>query len=253
MECTGREGSGPYRFEALWRSEKSGLCGYATRVLPKHVDAVSAFFPGLITWAGEIPVVNGECTGRLPGHIRKNAGARAAEQLRSFARKARSSKMTGSESCGKPPHSKAPAAEGGRHKSAPSVRWRWDRWRGESRTSRGGCRPGGKANGCRGRLLPDEPDPVQTWFCYLCWESLRDECDEPSRWRNQGWEREGELGTRKNQPDKSEQIAREPEKWDGTNLNRTRTGVELTLPSRTLSKLCLRKTYNSNEASSRSR
>lgn len=56
MECTGREGTSNYQFGAKLRPAKSGLCGYAVRVLPKHKDAVSSFFPGLITWANEMPV-----------------------------------------------------------------------------------------------------------------------------------------------------------------------------------------------------
>jgi glycogen phosphorylase len=56
MDCSGRESSGSYLFRAVWRPSKSGLCGYAIRVLPKHADAVGQFWPPLITWAGEIPV-----------------------------------------------------------------------------------------------------------------------------------------------------------------------------------------------------
>ena len=60
MECTGRADSGNYLFRAVWRPAKSGLCGYAVRVLPKHSDAVSSFFPLLITWANEVPVTDRE-------------------------------------------------------------------------------------------------------------------------------------------------------------------------------------------------
>ena len=56
MECQGRQPSGAYLFHALWRPTKSGLCGYAIRVLPKNLDAVGPFWPPLITWAGAIPV-----------------------------------------------------------------------------------------------------------------------------------------------------------------------------------------------------
>jgi len=59
MECAGKEGD-HYIFRALWRPVKSGLCGYAVRLVPKHTDAVSAFFPGLIAWANEAPVAAGE-------------------------------------------------------------------------------------------------------------------------------------------------------------------------------------------------
>lgn len=58
MECASRASSGNFQFRALWRPEKSGLCGYAVRVLPKHPDAVNSFFPSLITWATEIPVAD---------------------------------------------------------------------------------------------------------------------------------------------------------------------------------------------------
>jgi starch phosphorylase len=56
MDCSGRESSGAYVFRSVWRPGKSGLCGYAIRVLPKNADAVGPFWPPLITWAGEIPV-----------------------------------------------------------------------------------------------------------------------------------------------------------------------------------------------------
>jgi glycogen phosphorylase len=56
MECSGRETSGNYRFRAVWQPSKSGLCGYAIWVLPKHRDAVSSFLPSMITRAEAIPV-----------------------------------------------------------------------------------------------------------------------------------------------------------------------------------------------------
>ena len=56
MDFKGRQPSGAYLFHALWRPKKSGLCGYAIRVLPKNADAIGPFWPPLITWAGEIPV-----------------------------------------------------------------------------------------------------------------------------------------------------------------------------------------------------
>jgi hypothetical protein len=57
MESIGRQDSGRYLFRALWRPDKSGLCGYAIRVLPKNSDAVGPFWPPLITWGREIPTV----------------------------------------------------------------------------------------------------------------------------------------------------------------------------------------------------
>jgi len=54
MEYAGHESSGAYLFQAQWRPGKSGLCGYAIRVLPKNGDAVGPFWPPLITWAVEI-------------------------------------------------------------------------------------------------------------------------------------------------------------------------------------------------------
>jgi len=55
LDCVGKTNSGNYLFRTMWQPSKSGLCGYAIRVLPKHADAVSSFFPGLITWASEVP------------------------------------------------------------------------------------------------------------------------------------------------------------------------------------------------------
>lgn len=64
MECERRLETGNYLFRTLWQPSKSGLCGYAIRVLPKHADAVCPFFPGLITWAGEVGVATGELVHR---------------------------------------------------------------------------------------------------------------------------------------------------------------------------------------------
>ena len=64
MECAGRAESGTYLFRTLWQPSKSGLCGYAIRVLPKHPEAVTAFMPGLISWASEVPVAAGELVSR---------------------------------------------------------------------------------------------------------------------------------------------------------------------------------------------
>jgi starch phosphorylase len=51
MQPTGKDGSGDL-FQAVWKpSTKTGLHGYAIRVLPRHADLISSFLPGLITWA----------------------------------------------------------------------------------------------------------------------------------------------------------------------------------------------------------
>ena len=52
MRPSGQDGEGSYLFQAVIQpSAKSGLHGYAIRVLPRHVDFMSPFIPGLITWA----------------------------------------------------------------------------------------------------------------------------------------------------------------------------------------------------------
>ncbi len=52
MQCTGREASGAWIFEASPPpSVHSGLHGYTVRVLPYHPDLSVALVPGLITWA----------------------------------------------------------------------------------------------------------------------------------------------------------------------------------------------------------
>ena len=56
MECSERTSAGSYLFRALWRPTKSGLCGYAIRVLPMNADAIGPYWPLLITWAEEMPV-----------------------------------------------------------------------------------------------------------------------------------------------------------------------------------------------------
>ncbi len=57
MKPVGFDPSGNSRFEAtLQPSSRSGLHGYAIRVLPQHADAVSPFIPGLITWASSSPI-----------------------------------------------------------------------------------------------------------------------------------------------------------------------------------------------------
>jgi starch phosphorylase len=58
MQPAGRDGSGSYLFQTVVQpSARSGLHGYAIRVLPKHMDSVSPFLPGLIKWAqASLPV-----------------------------------------------------------------------------------------------------------------------------------------------------------------------------------------------------
>jgi starch phosphorylase len=52
MEPNGQDAAGKSLFQAVLRcSSRSGLHGYAIRVLPRHPDAVSPFIPGLIAWA----------------------------------------------------------------------------------------------------------------------------------------------------------------------------------------------------------
>ena len=52
MQSSGQDGCGSYLFQAVVQpSSRSGLHGYAIRVLPKHLDSISPFLPGLITWA----------------------------------------------------------------------------------------------------------------------------------------------------------------------------------------------------------
>jgi glycogen phosphorylase len=52
MSPCGRDDSGNHIFEATLRpASRSGLHGYAVRILPKHEDIVNPFIPGLIAWA----------------------------------------------------------------------------------------------------------------------------------------------------------------------------------------------------------
>ena len=52
MQPAGQDGSGAYLYNTVVQtSARSGLHGYAIRVLPRHVDAVSSYLPGLIAWA----------------------------------------------------------------------------------------------------------------------------------------------------------------------------------------------------------
>jgi starch phosphorylase len=51
MHPQDRDGSGSVLFRAALRSSRSGLHGYAIRLLPNHPDAVTPFMPGQILWA----------------------------------------------------------------------------------------------------------------------------------------------------------------------------------------------------------
>lgn len=52
MQAAEQKEPGSYRFESMIQTgSRSGLYGYAIRVLPKHPDLVSAFLPGRILWA----------------------------------------------------------------------------------------------------------------------------------------------------------------------------------------------------------
>ncbi len=51
MDNSANEGDGCYRFQASLHTAKSGFFGYALRILPHHLDAVTPFIPLLVTWA----------------------------------------------------------------------------------------------------------------------------------------------------------------------------------------------------------
>lgn len=52
MLASGQDGAGVYLYQAVIQtSSRTGLHGYAVRVLPQHADAISSFLPGLIKWA----------------------------------------------------------------------------------------------------------------------------------------------------------------------------------------------------------
>ena len=52
MRPSERDAAGTYLFQAVVQpSARSGLHGYAIRLLPKHADSISPFLPGLIKWA----------------------------------------------------------------------------------------------------------------------------------------------------------------------------------------------------------
>ncbi len=55
MESFEQDGEGNYLFRTrLQPVRKSGLHGYAIRILPRHADSATMFLPGLITWASEV-------------------------------------------------------------------------------------------------------------------------------------------------------------------------------------------------------
>jgi glycogen phosphorylase len=52
MRLSERDASGAYLFQTVVQpSARSGLHGYAIRLLPKHADSINPFLPGLIKWA----------------------------------------------------------------------------------------------------------------------------------------------------------------------------------------------------------
>jgi starch phosphorylase len=52
MVPSAQDSSGNYLYHGvIHTSARSGLHGYAIRVLPRHIDAVSPYLPGLIKWA----------------------------------------------------------------------------------------------------------------------------------------------------------------------------------------------------------
>ena len=58
MKAGGADESGGRIFEATLRpSGRSGLHGYAVRILPRHEEIVNPFIPGLITWAKIVSAV----------------------------------------------------------------------------------------------------------------------------------------------------------------------------------------------------
>jgi starch phosphorylase len=58
MRLAEKESSGTYLFQAVIQpTARSGLHGYAIRMLPNHPDSFSPYLPGLIKWAtGVSPV-----------------------------------------------------------------------------------------------------------------------------------------------------------------------------------------------------
>jgi starch phosphorylase len=59
MQLSEQQPSGTYLFQAVIQpTARSGLHGYAIRVLPNHPDSLGPFLLGLIKWAtSESPVV----------------------------------------------------------------------------------------------------------------------------------------------------------------------------------------------------
>ena len=56
MQACGQGSPGGYTFEsAIQPKIRSGLYGYAIRVLPRHPSTQNRFLPGLILWAGDCP------------------------------------------------------------------------------------------------------------------------------------------------------------------------------------------------------
>jgi starch phosphorylase len=56
MQACGQSSPGSYDFQsAIQPKIRSGLYGYAIRVLPRHRSTLSRFLPGLILWAGNCP------------------------------------------------------------------------------------------------------------------------------------------------------------------------------------------------------
>jgi len=52
MLPSGADAAGAYLFQTVVQpSARSGLHGYAIRLLPKHPDSIILFLPGLIRWA----------------------------------------------------------------------------------------------------------------------------------------------------------------------------------------------------------
>jgi starch phosphorylase len=52
MQLSERDAAGTYLFQTVVQpSARSGLHGYAIRLLPKHANSISPFLPGLIKWA----------------------------------------------------------------------------------------------------------------------------------------------------------------------------------------------------------
>jgi starch phosphorylase len=53
MQAGQQSSPGNYHFQcSVQPKARSGLYGYAIRVLPRHPSALSSFLPGLILWAG---------------------------------------------------------------------------------------------------------------------------------------------------------------------------------------------------------